>query len=49
MNQDQLRELIRTGLPALRERLRLAFGDDARLELFEVQPHGVRAELLIPA
>jgi len=38
-----------TGLPALRERLRLAFGDTARLELFEVQPHGVRAELTIPA
>lgn len=38
-----------TGLPALRERLRLAFGDAARLELFEVQPHGVRAELVIPA
>jgi signal transduction histidine kinase len=38
-----------TGLPALRERLRLAFGDAATLALFEVQPHGVRAELMIPA
>lgn len=38
-----------TGLAALRERLRLAFGDAASLELFEVQPHGVRAELVIPS
>jgi signal transduction histidine kinase len=37
-----------TGLAALRERLRLAFGASARLELFEVQPQGVRAEILLP-
>ncbi len=34
-----------TGLTNLRERLRLAFGADARLELTEVQPHGVCSEI----
>jgi two-component sensor histidine kinase len=38
-----------TGLAALRERLALAFGGDARLHLSDVAPHGVRAELSIPA
>jgi LytS/YehU family sensor histidine kinase len=38
-----------TGLSTLRERLKLAFGGDARLELAEVAPHGVCAEISFPA
>jgi signal transduction histidine kinase len=38
-----------TGLSNLRERLRLAFGGDARLTLTEVTPHGVCAEVSFPA
>jgi len=38
-----------TGLSTLRERLKLAFGGDARLELTEVAPHGVCAEISFPA
>ncbi len=38
-----------TGLAALRERLQLAFGDSAELQLGEVTPRGVRAELSFPA
>jgi LytS/YehU family sensor histidine kinase len=34
-----------TGLATLRERLQLTFGSDAKLQLFEVQPHGVCVEL----
>ncbi|HEY3852457.1 MAG TPA: histidine kinase, partial [Steroidobacteraceae bacterium] len=34
-----------TGLPALRERLDLAFAGQAALDLGEVVPHGVRAEV----
>lgn len=34
-----------TGLKTLRERLQLVFGDDARLRLTPVTPHGVCAEL----
>jgi len=37
-----------TGLATLRERLKLAFGADARLTLTEVTPHGVCAEISIP-
>jgi signal transduction histidine kinase len=37
-----------TGLTNLRERLKLAFGNDARLTLTEIQPHGVCAEVSIP-
>lgn len=37
-----------TGLSTLRERLQLAFGNDAQLRLTEVQPHGVCAELDLP-
>jgi histidine kinase/histidine kinase/DNA gyrase B/HSP90-like ATPase len=37
-----------TGLSTLRERLQLAFGNDAQLRLSEVQPHGVCAELDFP-
>ena len=37
-----------TGLATLRERLKLAFGSDARLTLTEVVPHGVCAEISIP-
>jgi sensor histidine kinase YesM len=37
-----------TGLSNLRERLRLAFGSDARLTLTEVTPHGVCAEISFP-
>jgi LytS/YehU family sensor histidine kinase len=38
-----------TGLATLRERLQLKFGGDARLQLTEVEPHGVRAEIDMPA
>jgi signal transduction histidine kinase len=38
-----------TGLSTLRERLELAFAGDANLELGEIEPHGVRAELDFPA
>jgi hypothetical protein len=38
-----------TGLATLRERLQLAFGGDAQLNLREVAPHGVCAELSFPA
>lgn len=38
-----------TGLSNLRERLRLTFHDDARLDLGSVAPHGVRAVLDFPA
>jgi LytS/YehU family sensor histidine kinase len=34
-----------TGLSTLRERLKLAFGADAQLDLTEVVPHGVCAEI----
>ena len=38
-----------TGLANLRARLRAFFGEGAKLELSEQPPHGVRAELHIPA
>ena len=38
-----------TGLPTLRERLLLSFGGAARLQLSELDPHGVCAELEFPA
>jgi len=38
-----------TGLAALRERLNLSFGGDARMSLVEQAPRGVRAELEFPA
>jgi hypothetical protein len=38
-----------TGLSTLRERLQLVFGGDARLSLTEIEPHGVCAELDLPA
>jgi hypothetical protein len=38
-----------TGLSNLRERLRLAFGNDAQLTLTEITPHGVCAEASFPA
>ena len=38
-----------TGLASLRERLKLAFGGDAQLQLSEVEPHGVRAAVSFPA
>lgn len=38
-----------TGLATLRERLQLAFGSDAQLQLTEVEPHGVCAEMSFPA
>ena len=38
-----------TGLANLRERLQLAFGGDAHLQLSDIQPHGVRAEIDFPA
>jgi two-component sensor histidine kinase len=38
-----------TGLATLRERLQLAFGREASLELTAVEPHGVCAEVEMPA
>jgi len=38
-----------TGLTTLRERLQLIFGDAAQLRLMSVAPHGVVAELDLPA
>jgi signal transduction histidine kinase len=38
-----------TGLASLRERLKAAYGDAARLTLSEVTPQGVLAEVLLPA
>jgi signal transduction histidine kinase len=38
-----------TGLVNLRDRLRAFFGADARLDLHAVLPHGVRAEIVLPA
>jgi hypothetical protein len=38
-----------TGLSTLRERLDLAFGGDARLTVEALEPHGVRAEIDMPA
>jgi hypothetical protein len=38
-----------TGLSTLRERLRLMFGDAAELRVTAREPHGVRAELDLPA
>jgi two-component sensor histidine kinase len=38
-----------TGLATLRERLQLAFGGEARLDLRTVEPHGVCAEIDLPA
>ena len=38
-----------TGLATLRERLRLAFGANATLRLTAIAPHGVRAEIDLPA
>lgn len=38
-----------TGLSNLRERLQLAFDNDARLRLVSLLPHGVRAEIEFPA
>jgi two-component sensor histidine kinase len=38
-----------TGLSTLRERLKLAFGGDVRVQVTEIEPHGVCAELDFPA
>lgn len=38
-----------TGLSTLRERLKLAYGGDAQLNLTEIEPHGVCAEIVFPA
>lgn len=40
---------LRTGLSNLRERLQLAFGGDAQLQLSSLEPHGVCAEAEFPA
>jgi signal transduction histidine kinase len=37
-----------TGLATLRERLKLAFGGEARLDLIENAPHGICAEIAFP-
>ena len=42
-------EGLGTGIAALRERLQLVFGSDAQLRLVAIIPHGVRAEVDIPA
>lgn len=42
-------EGLGTGLANLRERLKLAYGADAQLRLIPVEPHGVCAELELPA
>jgi LytS/YehU family sensor histidine kinase len=42
-------EGLGTGLAALRERLKMIFGDTAQLRLIAVMPHGTRAELDLPA
>jgi signal transduction histidine kinase len=38
-----------TGLRSLRERLHMIFGSDAELRMTEVEPHGVCAEIDLPA
>ena len=38
-----------TGLSTLRERLRLAYGDTAQLRITALAPHGVRADIDVPA
>jgi Histidine kinase len=38
-----------TGLASLRERLQLTFGGDARLDIENILPHGVRAAVSFPA
>lgn len=38
-----------TGLKNLKERLKAAFGEQARVELTEVEPQGVRADIRVPA
>ena len=38
-----------TGLATLRERLKIAFGGDARLSLTDLVPHGMSAEVEFPA
>ena len=45
----QARDGLGTGLANLRERLQLAFGASAELQLNEIEPHGVRAEIVFPA
>ena len=42
-------EGLGTGLANLRERLKLAYRDDAQLRLIAVEPHGTCAELDLPA
>ncbi|HET7843510.1 MAG TPA: histidine kinase, partial [Xanthomonadales bacterium] len=42
-------EGLGTGLANLRERLKLAYGDAATLRLIAVEPHGVAAEIDLPA
>jgi len=42
-------EGLGTGLANLRERLKLAYRDAAQLRLIAVEPHGVCAELDLPA
>jgi LytS/YehU family sensor histidine kinase len=42
-------EGLGTGLAALRERLKIVFGDGAQVRLAAIVPHGVRAEAEFPA
>ena len=42
-------EGLGTGLANLRERLQLAFGGGVHVRLSDIQPHGVRAEIDLPA
>ena len=45
---DELGASLGTGLTNLRERMQLAFGGDAHLNLVPLEPHGVSAELDFP-
>jgi signal transduction histidine kinase len=45
---NQLRSGLGTGLSTLRERLKIAYDDKAQLNLTEIKPHGVSAEINFP-
>lgn len=46
---QQASDRLGTGLTTLRERLQLLYGDEAKLRLVPITPHGVCAELEFPA
>jgi LytS/YehU family sensor histidine kinase len=45
---NQLRSGLGTGLSTLRERLKIAYDGKAQLNLTEIKPHGVSAEINFP-